>query len=78
MRYVTPEIANQHTAAPAFLVDMEVTRPPVHLTIVGHKAIRKRASYSRPRCSTHPATSVLNGGTSVKASCRKRMWSIRS
>ena len=38
MRYpATPQIARQHSAAPALLADLELTRPPIHLTIVGHK-----------------------------------------
>ncbi|MGI8742427.1 MAG: DUF255 domain-containing protein [Bryobacteraceae bacterium] len=38
MRYVvTPQIASQHSAAPALLADWELIRPPVHITIVGHK-----------------------------------------
>jgi len=38
MRFpVTPAIAKQYTAAGVLLADSELTSPPVHLTIVGHK-----------------------------------------
>jgi hypothetical protein len=38
MRFpVTPQIAKENTAAGTLLADSELTAPPVHITIVGHK-----------------------------------------
>ena len=38
MRYLAaPEIAERLPAASVLLVDYEVVRPPLHLTVVGHK-----------------------------------------
>jgi uncharacterized protein YyaL (SSP411 family) len=38
MRYVvTPKIASENSALPTLLAELELTAPPVHLTVVGHK-----------------------------------------
>jgi uncharacterized protein len=48
MRYpVTPQIARQYTAAGTLLADSELSTPPVHLTIVGHKDAPESAELFR-------------------------------